>query len=182
MDQEQEKYDKVVNMLRRSHPYTGDSKQFTEKVIRRISQERTSVSVSDFVYEFIFGWVFIGWMRRSMVTAAICLMLFFGYQQAVLMRKVDTLSSMSVVDGNVQQTGTVTVPDARVKIYTLFGKRAFERRMEMSEKKELDKFIESVNDLRMQYKNVLRMIETDPQLKKYVDDRLKKEETVKPKI
>ena len=176
MDQEQERYDKVIKVLRQSQPDMGNAEQFSEKVIRTIRQERTKVSAPELIYEFIFGWVYIGWMRRSMVTAAICLMLFFGYQQTVLMRKVDALSSMSVVEGNVQQTGGFTGLEARVKIYTLFGRKAFERNMENSKKNELDRFIESVNDLQKQYKDVFRMIETDPEAKKYIDDRLKKKE------
>jgi hypothetical protein len=182
MAEEQEKFEKLVKMLKKSPPVISNPDRISENVIMKIRQERTKVSVPELFYEFIFGWVYVGWMRRSMITAAICLMLFFGYQQAVLMRKVDSLASMSVVGANDQQAGTVIRLDARFKIYTLLGSRAFEQKMGLSEKKELDKFIESVNDLQEQYKDVFRMIETDPMAKKYIDDRLKKEGTVKPKI
>ena len=174
MDQEHEKYENVMKMLRRSRPDPGDPEQLSEKVISQIQKQRRSASLTEVISEFIFGWVYIGWMRRSMVTAAICLMLLFGYQQAILMRKVDALSSMSFVEGNVQQAGDFTGLEARTKIYTLFGRKTFERQMEMAKQKELDKFIESVNDLREQYKDVFRMIESDPQAKKYIDEHLRK--------
>lgn len=182
MEEEQEKLEKLVKMLRRSSPVISNPDRISENVIMKIRQERTKISVPELIYEFIFGWVYIGWMRRSMVAAATCMMLVFGYQQAILMRKVDALSSMSVVEVNDQRTGTFTSLDARFKIYNLFGRRAFERKIGISKKKELDKFIESVNDLQEQYRDVFRMIETDPMVKKYIDDRLKQEGTVKPKI
>lgn len=176
MDQEHEKYENVMKVLRRSRPDPGDPEQLSEKVIRQIQKQRKPVSVTEIISEFIFGWVYIGWMRRSMVTAAICLILFFGYQQVMLMRKVDALSSMSLVEGNVQKAGALTGLEARAKIYALFGRKTFERKMEMAKKKELDKFIESVNDLQEQYKDVFRMIETDPEAKKYIDESLRKKE------
>lgn len=174
MDKQQGKYENVMKVLRRSRPDPGDPEQLSEKVMSQIQKQRRSVSVTEIISEFLFGWVYIGWMRRSMLTAAICLMLFFGYQQTILMRKVDALSSMSLVEGNVQQASGMTGLDARVKIYTLFGRKTFERKMEMAKKKELDKFIESVNDLQEQYKDIFRMIESDPQAKKYIDEHLRK--------
>ena len=159
-----------------------NAEQFSEMVINRIQKERTSLSVNELFYEFIFGWVYIGWIRKSMVAAAIFLMLYFGYQQAEMMKKVDALSSRSVVEMNVEQTGIRAGIDARFKIYPIFGKKAFERKMEISEKEKLDKFIKSMKDLRDQNKDILQMIEADPQLKKYVEDRLNKDVSVKPKI
>jgi hypothetical protein len=181
MDQEQERYDKIIKVLRRSRPAPGDPEHLSEKVISRIQKERTSVSVTELISEFIFGWVYIGWMRRSMVTAAICFMLFFGYQQAVMMKRIDALSSSPVVDVNILKTGTISDLTGRIKMYTRFGKRAGESNVEISEK-DLDKFIESVNALQVQYKDIFRLIETDPELKKHVEDRLNKNRSLKPKI
>jgi hypothetical protein len=182
MDQEHERYEEVIKVLRRSQPQMGNTELFSEKVLRRIRAERTGISVKDILYEFIFGWVYVGWIRRSMITTAVCLTLFFGYQQAVLMKKVDALSLRTVVEMKGAKAVTFTNLEARFKIYSLFGRKALEQKLEISGKKEVDEFIKSINDLKVQYKDVFLMIETDPQIKKYVDDHLKTEGTVKPKI
>jgi len=181
MDQEQEKYEKVIQQLRRSKPDYGDMGQFSEKVIRRIQKERTTVSVAELLYEFIFGWVYIGWIRKSMVIASICLVIYFGYQQTEMAKKVDALSSRSLVNVELMNTGMNTTLPVTWKVYTIFGKGAVEDRMEILEMK-LDKFNESVKDLQKQYEDISRFIENDPDSKKYVEERLIKNETVKTKI
>jgi hypothetical protein len=181
MDQEQERYDKVIKVLRRSQPDLGDAEQFSEKVIGKIRQERTRVSVPELIYEFIFGWVYVGWMRRAMVTSAICLMLFFGYQQTVTLKRIESLSLRSVVDVDLMKTGMNSTLPGKWKLYAIFGKRTGDWRREIPEK-DLDKFIKSVNDLQEHYEDIFRLIETDPILKKYVDERLNKNGTHKIKI
>jgi hypothetical protein len=181
MDKEQERYDNLMNLLRRSKPDMGDAGQFSENVIGRIRQERTRLSVTEAVYEFIFGWVYIGWMRRSMIMVATCLMLYFGYQQTVTLKRIESLSLRSVVDVDLMKTGMNSTLPGRWKLYPIFGKRSDEGRIEISEK-ELDKFIKSVNDLQEQYDDIFRLIEKDPALKKYVDERLKKTGQNKIKI
>jgi hypothetical protein len=178
---DQERYDKVIKVLRQSHPEMGDAEQFSERVLRTIRQERTRLSAPELIYEFIFGWVYVGWMRRSMVTAAICLMLFFGYQQTVTLKRIESLSMRSVVDVDLMKTGMKTTLPGRWKLYAIFGKKTGEGGMEISEK-ELDKFIKSVNEFQEQYGDIFRMIEADPALKKYVNERLDKNVTGKTKI
>jgi hypothetical protein len=116
-----------------------------------------------------------------MVTIAVCLMLFFGYQQTVTLKRIEALSTRSLVDADLMKTGiNPTLPDG-LKLYTVFGKKPGGGKFEISEK-ELDKFIESMNDLQVRYKDIFRSIETNPELKKYIDERLNKRVSEKPKI
>ena len=181
MDQEQEKYDKVMNVLRKSKPDAGDTEQFSEKVLSRIQKESTSVSLQELIYEFIFGWVYIGWMRRSMVTAAIFTILFFGYEQAVILKRMNDFSGQFIIhSGSVRTTLPVDFSD-KLRFVRLYGRKAAEGRLTFSEK-DIDTFIESVNDTKKQYKDVLDIINSDPQLKSYFEDKMNKTEQVKPKI
>ena len=116
-----------------------------------------------------------------MITAATCLMIYFGYQQTVTLKRIESLSLRSVVDVDLMKTGMNTTLPGRWKLYSIFGRKSGEGRIEISEK-ELDKFIKSVNDLQEQYDDIFRLIETDPGLKKYVDERLKKTGQNKIKI
>jgi hypothetical protein len=181
MDEEQERFENVIKLLRMSQPEMGDAEKFSEKVIGKIRQERTRVSVTELIYEFIFGWVYVGWMRRAMVTSAICMMLYIGYQQTVTLKRIETLSLRSVVDVDLMKTGmNSTIPD-RWKPYAIFGKRTNGGRMEITEKR-LDKFIESFNEFQKQNEEIFRLIETDPKSKEYVEERLYKKGSAKNKI
>ena len=44
---------------------------------------------SDFI-ESLFGWVYIGWVRRSLIGVSVVLVAIFVYQQAFIFREVKT--------------------------------------------------------------------------------------------
>jgi hypothetical protein len=94
---------------------------------------------------------------------------------------VETLSGRSVVGPEVFRTGASGTLSSRVKMYTLLGKRSRSSDTGISEK-DIDRFIESVNDLQVRYGNIMELIEKDPQMKKYFEERIGKIESKKPKI
>lgn len=181
MDGLQGKSDKIISILRESRPDPGDVGQISEKVVNRIQKERTSVSVKEIVYEFIFGWVYIGWIRRSMVTAALVLVVFFGYQQAIILKRINSLSGQYITGAGSVKAGITEDYSDKLRIFKLYGRKAAENKVTFSEK-DIDIFIESVSDIQTKYKDLLEIINSDPQLKKYFEERINKNEQAKPKI
>lgn len=181
MEQEKEKYSRLIALLRKSKPVPDNSSLLAEKVMARIQMDRTTLSASDLFYGFIFGWVDVGWLRKSMVTAAVSLLLFFAYQQTVILRRLDALSGRTVVDISATRTTMAGELPGKLKMYSLFGKRSNPVKMNVTEK-DIDKFIETVNDLQVRYENIYRIIEGDPELKEYFEEKIKKSENSKPKI
>jgi hypothetical protein len=177
----QGKSDKIISILRKSRPDPGDVGRISEKVVSRIQKERTSVSVKEIVYEFIFGWVYKGWIRRSMVTAALVLVVFFVYQQALILKRINSLSGQYFTGAGSVKTGITDDFSDKLRIFKLYGKKAAESKINFSQK-DIDIFIESVNDIQTKYKDLLDIINSDPQLKKYFEERINKIEQAKPKI
>ena len=74
--------------------------ELEKEVISRIqSENRNTGRVSDFI-ESLFGWVYIGWVRRSLVGAAVILVALFVYQQAFIFRQVKNISKLVVITGS----------------------------------------------------------------------------------
>jgi hypothetical protein len=65
METEKTNYEKVINILRKSKPVLDTTEDIETAVIRKIkSVKKTGFVLSD-VVDFLFSWVYIGWVRRS---------------------------------------------------------------------------------------------------------------------
>ena len=58
------KYEDVLKLLRNSKPVFTDVEAVTEKVMRQIQEEKSKFSLMELIVEFLFGWVYIGWVRK----------------------------------------------------------------------------------------------------------------------
>jgi hypothetical protein len=47
---------------------------------------------------------------------------------------------------------------------------------------QLEEFLNSYNDLQVKYKDLLRIIEENPELKRYIENKLNEEKNYKPDI
>ena len=175
------KYDRVTGFLKKSKPELGDEKVFSERVIRQIGERKSKAGLAELIYEFLFGWVYIGWVRKSMITASLALVLFFGYQQTVIMRRIKNLSGQEQMSGNATMTGMTEEVANKMLLYKYLGSTLTEGSGVVSEK-EIKKLIRSGSNLKVRYKDIFKLIENDPELKKYVEQKLKENEDTKPKI
>jgi len=181
MDNGKSKYERVTGFLKKSKPEMGDAGLFSERVIRRLQERKSGSGFAESVYEFLFGWVYIGWVRKSMVMVSMVLVVFFGYQQAVIMKRINRLSEQEQVNGGGTMTGLSGEITNKMLLYKYLGSGLPEGNANVSEK-DIKKFIRSLNNMKERYKDVFKMIENDPDLKKYVEDKLKENESEKPKI
>jgi predicted DNA-binding protein YlxM (UPF0122 family) len=165
------KYEKVLDLLRKSKPVFTEAEEITTKVIRQIQQEKSRISLPELIIEFLFGWVYIGWIRRSLVTAALIIVIFFGYQQALILKRLNDLSEQRIPNSGVVLTDLTDKLTERMLFNRLGGKRPSDRKINVSEK-DIDDMIRSLNKLQNKYKNLLHLIENDPELKKYFDKRI----------
>jgi hypothetical protein len=171
MATEYKKYEKVLNLLRQSKPVLTDVESVAEKVIRQLQEEESKVSLPELIIEYLFGWVYIGWVRRSMITAVLVVALLFGYQQALILRRINDLSGQRIQNGTQLMTGLRDDLTNKILIYRMTGKKLSDGKLSVSEK-EIDEMIRSINKLKVKYKDIINLIEDDPQLKKYVEDRM----------
>jgi hypothetical protein len=181
METDNIKYEKVLNLIKNSNPELEENESITEDVMRQIRKEKSRVKLSELMIEFLFGWVYIGWVRKSMITATVLIIVFFAYQQVYILHRINELSDNKVP--GISQILTTGKDDFvnRILVYKLRGASRPGDKLPVSEK-EIDEMINSMNSLKIKYKNVFDLIEKDPQLKKYVEEKISESKRPKSNI
>jgi hypothetical protein len=171
MKRENEKYDKVLELLRKSKPQLDSPEETEREVIRRIQKPNHLAFNFSEVFDFLFGWVYIGWVRRSLITASIVLVLLFTYQQGVILKRIDSLSKQTIGTGK----DNVLTPAIEIeKLLTNYKNsgRIFPSKTITISESQMNELLESVKELQIKYKDLENIIESDPDLKKLIDSKL----------
>jgi hypothetical protein len=171
MKPENEKYNKVLNLLRVSEPTLDSTKEIEREVIKRITKiNHFGLNFSE-VIDFLFGWVYIGWVRRSLITASIVLILVFVYQQGIILKRIDVLSRQTVVIDKENTSSPTDEIEKLLMVYKNSGRRFPSKTITISES-QMKELLESVNELQIKYKDLENLIEEDPELKKLIEKKL----------
>lgn len=181
MESESEKTAKLLKTLKSSRPVFINKDAITDEVIRLIEKERTRITVPEMIYDFLFGWVYVGWMRRIMIAVSVGLIMVIGYQQVIILKRIDTLSGKTFIEKGAVKTRLPGQLFVTLNRYKLLGKKPSAGEINVSEQ-EIEKFINSLNDLQLRYRDLFELIENDPDLKRYVEERINKSEITKPNI
>ena len=171
MKTEDTKYDKVLNLLRNAKPVLTGAGSETEKVMRQLHEEKSQITLAGLLLDYLFGWVYIGWVRKTMVTAVLALAILFIYQQSLIIKQVKDLSGQRIQDGSVVVTNLKEELTDQLRIFKLTGKKIPDEKINVSEK-EIDDMIRSINKLQVKYKDVINLIEKDSELRKYVESKM----------
>ena len=171
MKPENEKYNKVITLLRKSKPELDSTSDIEREVLRRISEiERSGINFPG-VVDFLFGWVYIGWVRRSLIAASVFLVLIFVYQQSIILKRIDVISRQTIVTDK----GSVPTPADQIEkmmtVYKMTGRILPSKTITISES-QMKELLETVKELQNKYKNLEDLIEGDPQLKKLIENKL----------
>ncbi|MCX6253479.1 MAG: hypothetical protein NTV31_03270 [Bacteroidia bacterium] len=168
---ESEKYNKVLNILRKSKPVLNSTEDIEREVLRRISKIHQSEFIISDVIDFLFGWIYIGWVRKTLVTASVVLVMVFVYQQGIILKQINYLSRQPIViDGETTSTPAYEI-DKMIMTYKLSGRRFPSRSITISDK-QMKQLLESVNELQVKYNDLKNLIEDDPELKKLIEKKL----------
>ena len=178
MKQEREKYNKILNILRKSKPVLDSTEDIEREVMNRISGVHQSRFVLSDVIDFLFGWVYIGWVRRSLITASVILVMIFVYQQGIILNQVNFLSRQIIV----MEGETNPIPASEIgkgiMMYKISGRRLPSQNITISEK-QMKLLLESMNELEDKYEDLLNLIEENPDLKEYIEKKLMENELIK---
>jgi signal recognition particle subunit SEC65 len=171
MKPENEKYNKVLDLLRKSKPDLDSTDDIEREVIKRIERVNHSrLSLSD-VIDFLFGWVYIQWVRRSLIAASIALVFVFVYQQSVILKRIDYLSRQTIVNERENGSAPADEVEKMLMVYRNSGRRFPTKNITISER-QMKELIESVNELQLKYKDLENLIEEDPELKEMIEKKL----------
>jgi hypothetical protein len=119
--------------------------------------------------EYIFSWVYIGWVRRSLISLSIVLVLIFVYQQGTILKRIDILSRQVIIKNNSNSISADQI-EKLLTIYRSSGKFPL-KSIDFSDK-QINDLIKSLEELSVKYKELEEMIDSDPELKKIIEQKL----------
>jgi hypothetical protein len=171
MNQENGKYNKVINILKNSKPRLESTEDIQNEVIKRITSVHPFVSALTGFLDFLFSWVYIGWVRRSLIAASVALVAIFVYQQGVILKRIDFLSRQTIVIGKENISDQTDQVEKILMNYKNEVRKLPLRTVTISEK-QMNELIESVNELQLKYKDLEKLLEDDPEIKKLIEKKL----------
>jgi hypothetical protein len=180
METDSEKYKRVLGLLRKSEPELYSSADIQREVISRISKKTIS-SAGNELFDILFGWIYIGWVRRSLITASVLLVMVFIWQQSIILKQINFLSKQIIVT----REETIQSPAQQAeKLLTMYksSSRGFPSRNITITEKQLNQLLESVNELKVQYKDLMELIDENPELRKYIEEKLIEKNNAKTKL
>lgn len=171
MNPESEKYQKIINILKEARPGLGSTEDIEKAVIRRISKVNSSGSCFSEAIDFLFSWVYIVWVRRALISASVILVFIFVLQQGVILRRIDMLSRQTILNSREKVSTQVDEIDKLLTEYKNWGRRFPSKTITISEK-QMQELLESVNELKLKYKDLENIIDSDPELQKIIQKKL----------
>lgn len=163
-----EKYQKVLKALRASKPEVPWYDLLEEDILRQIT---TKKATSRGFLDFIFGWIYIGWVRRSLVAASIALLGFFIWQQNSILNQIDELGRQVNASKTVSPYNPSEVIGKKQLLLRLSQEKS--RDIVVSEE-DLERLVDSINNQNIKYRDLLDAIDDYPELKKQVEETLQK--------
>ena len=171
MNQGNEKYNNVLNLLKVSKPKLDSAEDIEREVIKRITGANPVITSLTGIIDFLFSWVYIGWVRRSLIAASMLLVVIFIYQQGVILKRIDFLTRQTVVIDGKNNPDPVDQFEKILMNYKNEVRRLPLKTITISEK-QMKELIESVNELQIKYKDLEKLIEDDPEIKKLIEKKL----------
>jgi len=178
---ESEKYNKVLYVLRTSKPVLNSTDDIEKEVIKRISKVRQPIFNFSEAIDSLFGWVYIGWVRRSLITASVMLIMVFIYQQGVMFKQINFLSRQIIITEGEMQFSTEQQVEKLLLMYKKPVRGFSSRKITLSEK-QIKELLDSVDDVKTKYKDLMDIIQKDPELKKLYEDKLIENNRTKIKL
>lgn len=171
MEQGNIKYEKVLEILKGTKPMLKSTDEIEEMVLLRISGGRKAVTDHPDLFDFLFGWTYIKWVRRSLVAASVFLVAVFVFQQSIIMRQINGLSRQ--IEAYESDASGVAVQNLNRKMLLIRypGKRFPFSKMNSSDK-QVEELFQTIDELKKEYKELQNLIEEDPELKKMIEKKL----------
>ncbi len=171
MNSEGKIYDRILKTLRKSKPQLTGIEDIEENVMRRILLQEAKKGHSKNLFYYLFSWVYVGWVRTSLVAASILIVILFGYQQAMILKRVNSLTEREILKESLMVTGTDYEIRDKLLLNKLTEGKSHDRQVKISER-QMKRLIKAVNELQLKYDDLMKVIEDNPDLKKYIDEKL----------
>jgi hypothetical protein len=171
MEQVNGKYEKVMEILKSSKPALGSASEIEEKVLSRISEKHKSQSELSDILDFLFGWTYIAWVRRSLITASVCIVIVFVLQQSIMMRQINNLSRQ-IESYERDASGFQGEYQERRMMLLRFSEKRFSLFRKANSEKQVEEIFRTIDQLKTEYKELDKLMKENPELKKLIEKKL----------
>jgi hypothetical protein len=179
MAEEESKYMSLLNILRKSTPELTGIGDIEGKVLNAIQQTGKKKREKFNLFDYFFGWVYIRWVRVSLVTVSVFFIGLFIYQQSLILRRISILENQTIISGSQFVRSPYSGLEDKLILKRLSVRKMNSGSITITEK-QLEKFADSYNELESKYKDLIKIIEDDPEMKRLLEEKLK--ETNKKKF
>jgi hypothetical protein len=176
MKNESTKYERITDILKKSEPVLTGSETIEENVMATI-RKKSSTTESFAFLDSLFGWVYIGWVRSGLVAASILIISVFVVQQSMLLKRINSLERQATITSPSFVRGVPDDFESAFMIYKQSGRISL-KECKLSDK-QLKQLEKSINDLQTSYRNLIKLVEDNPELKQYVENILSENEKKK---
>jgi hypothetical protein len=146
MTESNNSYKKVVEILRKSRPYLPFPENLEDKVINKIKGRNISTGGVINIIRSLFGWIYIGWLRRSLSVVAVIMVVLFVYQQVFILKQVNSIREQMIYMGDNGIATTEQEITKKLTLYKISNSLPGERESRVTEK-QLDQLLKSYNEL-----------------------------------
>ncbi len=178
---ENENYNKIVKLLRSSKPTLLSTEEIENEVIKRISKTpKPKYSLSD-VTDFFFGWVYIDWVRRSLISASAILIMVFVWQQGIILKRINNLNRETIIIEKGTSSDRMEDIERILTLYRYSGSKLDSKMITISAA-EMKDLLTAMKEAEVKYKDLENLINSDPELKKYIEKKLEENSSSKIKL
>jgi 2-hydroxy-3-keto-5-methylthiopentenyl-1-phosphate phosphatase len=107
-----------------------------------------------------------------MIAVTACIAIFFCYQQALILRRIDDLSGQRINDGTIIMTNMNDDLASKILNYRFPGRRLTKEDIDAS-KREIDELIKSLDRVQTKYQELVKAIGNNTELREYIESRMK---------
>jgi hypothetical protein len=181
MERGNDKYEKVIKILKDAKPVLGSTAGIEEKVLSRIPMKKKSKIDLSGLIDFLFGWTYIAWVRRSLITTAVLIVIVFVFQQSIMMKQIFNLSRQ-IESYERDASGIQGIYTERKMTILRFTEKRNPFFRKTNSEKQVEELFRTIEDLKKEYKELDSIIKEDPELKKLIEKKLSEIDGSKIKI
>jgi len=177
MKNDSTKYDRIRDILKKSEPILTGSEAIEENVMEKIRDKKKARENYNFL-DYLFGWVYVGWVRNGLVAASVLIMAVFVVQQSIILKRINNLEQQTISTSTSFVKGVPDDFESAFMIYKRSPSNIHLKNGKLSDK-QLRQLEESINDLQTRYSDLIKLIEDNPELKQYIDQKLSEKDKKK---
>jgi hypothetical protein len=170
MKNESTKYERITDILKKSEPILTGSEAIEENVMERIRDKRKTPESYNFL-DHLFGWVYVGWVRNGLVAASVLIIAVFVIQQSIILKRINNLEQQTI---STSPSFVKSVPDDFESVFMIYNRTPCKIHLRNGKltDKQVRQIEETINDLQSRYSDLMKLIDDNPELKQYIENKL----------